>query len=144
MKVYKTITRPIRTLMIWLLFKLLRVDAYTQNMYLFEDLPKLAESEKAIAQTNLAKYNQTKALATAYANVKYREVLYYEILSMQRKNVTTLDPDKRDVQAGALLFILKHLDDMKKAWEGLRKSGRLNNDKALRKILRSFHSDNSG
>lgn len=135
-QMYKKILRIYRQVLIKLLFRLLHVESKMKKIILYEDLNRLEENETSVQIRKDLAFQYNRALAAAYMNPFYREYLYFVLAQIEREHVKTLDPLKKDTQIGSILFILKHLDEMKSAYQNLTKTNALNKDKLLR-ILRS-------
>lgn len=136
---YKKIIRPIRLILTKLLFRLLRVDSLLADIVLIEDV-KMLEGTQPLEQVvpeMTARFQY--ALATCYLCPNYREVLYYQLAKFQRANIKTVDPMKRDIQHAGSLFILRHLQEMKEAYNTLHRRGQLP-ERKIKEVLRSFHN----
>lgn len=118
---YKIILRPIRTLMIKLLFNLLNVQGTTAGIAIYEDLPNFEDSPESIELSNGMKYRHSIALAGIFLNEDYKNYLYYLMLKVQRDNIKTISPFKRDAQTATVLFILRHIEEMRQAQQILLK-----------------------
>jgi hypothetical protein len=109
-----------KTLLIKILFWLLKVNESTKNLVLYEDLRRLKpiESEELIKQIQF-KYN--KALSVALSIPHFMEWLYLQTVIKQREHLLTIDKDKRNHQRATVLFILWMIEEMKRADQALKK-----------------------
>jgi hypothetical protein len=109
-----------RTFLIKILFRLLRVGDETKNLVLYEDLKRLKpiESGELINQIQF-KYN--KALSVALSIPHFMEWLYLQVVTKQREHLLTMDEERRTHQRATILFILWMIEEMKRADQAIKK-----------------------
>lgn len=103
-----------RTFLIKLLFRLLKVNSFTKNIIYLEDIKKLKplEGNEVIKSIQL-KYD--KALSSVLAIPHFIEWLYYQVIEKQREHVTTFDKQKREHQVATILLILYMINEIREA-----------------------------
>ena len=108
-----------RTLLIKILFWLLKVDLKTKNLIPLTDLKytQAVESEKEERETikmlMLDKYY--KALSVAYHTPFFAQWLYLQVVTKRNEHIRTLDKEKRRHQVAAMLTLLSLIEEMKTA-----------------------------
>jgi len=118
---YKKIIRPFRALLIRMLFSALQVEETLKGLVIYEDLPVFEDSKESFGLSNGMRYRHHVALARAFFDDDYKDYLYYLLMKVQRDNMKTIEPFKRDAQTATALFILKHIKDMRKSSEVIQK-----------------------
>ena len=136
--------RPIRSLLIKILFKLLQVPDTISGLAIYEDLQRFEDSKEAAHLTKGMQYAHGIALARNFLDDEYKNYLYYLLMKVQRDNISTIEPFKRDAQTATALFILKHIDDMRKASEKIHSKKGPNSRKMIKEVLKRKHVQQQG
>jgi hypothetical protein len=109
-----------RTLLIKILFKLLKVNYNTRHLVPVEDLKILKPNEGAEIVKKL-NFKYDKALSSVLAIPGFVEWLYLQVIDKQREHIMTLDKSKRDTQVATILFILFLINEIQEADKRLKK-----------------------
>ena len=136
---YKKLIRPIRTILISFLFRLLQLPESLKGLAIYEDLTEFEDSEESYGLSNGMKYRHSVALARVYLDDDYKNYLYYLLMKVQRDNIKTIEPYKRDAQTATALWILKHIHDMKRSQNEITKKKGPQFRKMMKDVLKRKH-----
>jgi hypothetical protein len=103
-----------RTILIKILFKLLKVENYTKNLIYIEDLKRIKPIE-AKETIEALKFKYNKALSTVLSIPHFIEWLYLQVIEKQREHLLTLDKQKQEAQRSSILFILYLINEIQEA-----------------------------
>jgi hypothetical protein len=111
-----------KTLLIRILFSLLKVDLKTKDLVPFEDLKSIAGENKAnLVTEKFRKEKYIQALAAAYHIQNFNEWLYLQVATKRNEHIRTFDKEKRDAQRSAMLTFLMIIEELRHANEDLLK-----------------------
>ena len=130
--------------MIKILFRLLQVPDTLSGLAIYEDLQKFEDSKEASHLTKGMQYAHSISLARAFMDDDYKNYLYYLLMKVQRDNISTIEPFKRDAQTATALFILKHISDMKEAERKLYQKKGPQFRKMVKEVLKRKHNEQQG
>ena len=129
--------KPIRGLLIKILFRALNVSESMKGLAIYEDLKVFeGHSEESIGLDNRMKYRHSMMLARLYLDEDYKNYLYYLMMKVQKDNVQTIEPYKRDAQTATFLWINKHIFDMSEAFKKVGKPKGPKEKKRLKEVMR--------
>ena len=105
----------IKTLIIRMLFKLLKVEDNTKDLILFEDAAKLLDGDDYVELEKAVNLKYFKSLAEVANTPNFTQWLYFQIVIKQRQHILTLDKDKKVTQRASILSFLFILDRLREA-----------------------------
>lgn len=109
-----------KTFLIRLLFKLLKVENATKNLIYLEDLKRIKPIEGRDIENDV-KLKYYKALSSVMMIPHFLEWLYYQVIVKQREHIMTINKDKREHQRASILFILYLINEIQEADKELKK-----------------------
>ena len=110
-----------RTILIKILFRLLKVDLKTKDLVPFDDLKHIAGEQKAhLITDNFRKQKYIKALAGAYNTPDFIEWVYLQVVTKRNEHILTLDKTKKLQQQQAVLTFLMLIEEMRNANQQLK------------------------
>jgi hypothetical protein len=105
-----------KTILIKILFALLKVDLRTQDIVPFDELKSIAGEQKANEITDkFRKEKYIRALAAAYHVQHFNEWLYLQVVTKRNEHIKTIDKDKRDAQRASMLTFLMIIEALRQA-----------------------------